>query len=79
MLLCTNTLVPYRKFKGHSINLNRWTIDASIEKLRKGGRTATRVHRRRLGHAKVVAMVVDVVDRTLVRIFLPNSCTFCLE
>jgi hypothetical protein len=50
------------------INLNRWTIGASIEKLRKGWRTATHA-RRWPGRA------VTVVDRTLVRIFLPNSCT----
>jgi hypothetical protein len=37
--------------------------------------------RRRPGRvvAEAEAEAVAVVDRTLVRIFLPNSCAFCLE
>jgi hypothetical protein len=29
--------------------------------------------------AEAEAMAVVVVDRTLVQIFLPNGCAFCLE
>jgi hypothetical protein len=47
-----------------------WCI---YENLRKVWRIVTRT--RAAGRAVAVAMV----DRTLVRIFLPNSCTFCLE
>jgi hypothetical protein len=49
MLQCTSTLVSYRSSRDNSLNLNRWTIDASIEKLRKGLRTAT--HARASGWA----------------------------
>jgi hypothetical protein len=54
-----------------SINLNRWPIVASIEKLRKWWRTTTR--------ASPPPGPWLVVERTLVRIFLPKGCTFCLE
>jgi hypothetical protein len=53
MLRCANRLAPYWKFKRQSINLNRWTVGASIEKLRKDERLATRTRCccRRLGRA----------------------------
>jgi hypothetical protein len=42
MLQYANWLAPYWKFKRQSINLNRWTVGESIEKLRKDDGLATR-------------------------------------
>jgi hypothetical protein len=36
MLWCTSTLVPYQKLKGQFTQLDKWTIGASIEKVRQG-------------------------------------------
>jgi hypothetical protein len=41
MLRYANRLAPYWKFKRQSINLNRWTVGAFIEKLRKDEELAT--------------------------------------
>jgi hypothetical protein len=43
VLWCINTLVPYRKLRDNSINLNRWTISASIEKREKDEGPHTRM------------------------------------
>jgi hypothetical protein len=55
MLRYANRLAPYRKFKRQLINLNRWTVGASIEKLRKDEGLATRArrHPRRPGQSVV--------------------------
>jgi hypothetical protein len=62
----------------HSMNLNRWTVGASIEKLIKDEGCATRVRAVTAGPmAMAMAMIVIVVDRT----FGPNipcGCMFCL-
>jgi hypothetical protein len=65
MLRYANRLAPYWKFKRQSINLNRWTIGASIEKLRKdeGLATHARARRRRWpGRAVAVAVVCGRSD-----------------
>jgi hypothetical protein len=54
MLRYVNRLAPYWKFKRQSINLNRWTVGASIEKLRKDEGLATRA-RAATGWAVAVA------------------------
>jgi hypothetical protein len=80
MLRYANWLAPYWKFKRQSINLNRWTVGASIEKLRKAEELATRACAPTpltgLGRGRGPW---SVVDQTLVRIFLSNGCAFCLE
>jgi hypothetical protein len=35
--------------------------------------------RRRPGRAVAKAVTAAVVDHTLVQVFLPNGCAFCLE
>jgi hypothetical protein len=54
-----NRLALYWKFKRQSINLNRWTVGASIEKLRKDEGLATRACMRACRHrqGRAVAMV----------------------
>jgi hypothetical protein len=61
MLRCTSTYHT-RSSSDKSINLNRWTIGAFIEKLREGRRTATRM--------PPAGRAVAVVDWTLVAHFL---------
>jgi hypothetical protein len=51
MLRCTNTLVPCRD---KSINLNRWTIDTSIDKLWKKDKGLS--HARAIGQDVVVGV-----------------------
>jgi hypothetical protein len=83
MMWYANRLAPYWKLKRQSINLNRWTVGASIEKLRKdeGLATLTRASPPPAagpGHGRGRGPW-SMVDQTLVRIFLSNGCAFCLE
>jgi hypothetical protein len=58
MLRYANRLAPYWKFKRQSINLNRWIVGASIEKLRKDEGLATHARGRRRRSGRAVAMAV---------------------
>lgn len=53
MLPSTNWLVSYWKFVKQSINLNRWTVGASINKLVKNKGPATHVPRRSHGRSDI--------------------------
>jgi hypothetical protein len=85
MLWYANRLALYWKFKRQSINLNRWTVGVSIEKLRKDEELATRARaRRRPGRAVAVAVVHGRSDLGLnipfkwLRI-LPGVMTVCFR
>jgi hypothetical protein len=52
MLRCINSLVPYQIFMKPSINLNRWTVGASIENLIEVKGFATRVRAPLSGRAE---------------------------
>jgi hypothetical protein len=64
MLRYANRLAPYWNFKIQSINLNKWTVGASIEKLRKDEGLATSARAPPLPPAG--PWTWSVVDRTLV-------------
>jgi hypothetical protein len=77
MLWCINSLVPYQIFTKPSINLNRWTVGASIENLIEVKGFATHVRAPlsgRAGPGKGMGVVWRgearpgvAVDRTMVR------------